>query len=90
MALAPILCGIAPHRASGLIRLRGRNQRDRGLGGEWEKRELLLQVQADCGIVVAEVADGDVLADVQVEIAATSGGHEIPSNSRPMSQWPNS
>ena len=50
--------------ASSLLRLRGRNQRDSGLGGEQEESECLLQVQADRGIVVAEVADGDVLPDV--------------------------
>ena len=61
-------CGFAesdgPHRALSLLRLRGRNQRDGGLGGEQEESECLLQVQTDRGIVVVEVADGDVLPDV--------------------------
>ena len=72
----------SPHRASGLLRLRGRNQRDCDLGGEQEKRERLLQVQADGSIVVVEVADGDVLADVQVEITATGGQYESAGNGR--------
>src|SRR5258708_12449355 len=63
-----------------LLRFRGRNQRDGGLGGEQEERKCLLQVQVDGSIVVVEVADGDVLADVQVEITATGGQYESPAN----------
>jgi hypothetical protein len=62
------------------LRFRGRNQRDGGLGGEQEERKCLLQVQADGSIVVVEVADGDVLADVQVEITTTGGQYESAGN----------
>ncbi len=50
--------------ASSLLCLRGRNQRDGGLGGEQEESECLLQIQVDSGVSVAEIADGDVLPDV--------------------------
>src|SRR5258708_31433171 len=63
-----------------LLRFRGRNQGDGGLGGEQEERKCLLQVQVDGSIVVVEVADGDVLADVQVEITATGGQYESAGN----------
>src|SRR5580693_86682 len=66
--------------ASSLLRLRGRNQRYGGLAGQQEERERLLQIQADGSISMAEITDGDVLADVQVEIAATSGQHESASD----------
>src|SRR6202051_1745421 len=68
--------------ASSLLRLRWRNQRDGGLGGEQEESECLLQVQTDRGIVVVEVPDGDVLADVEVEITATGGQYESAGNGR--------
>src|SRR4029077_2959040 len=66
--------------ASSLLRVRRRNQSDSSLGGKQKESECLLQIQADSGIVVAEVADGNVLADVQVEIAASSGQHERAGN----------
>jgi len=40
------------------------HQSDSGLGREQKESECLLQVQTDRGIVVVEVADGDVLPDV--------------------------
>src|SRR5207247_5530608 len=46
-------------------------QRHSGLCGEQEEGEGLLQVQADDGVRVVEVSDGDILADVQIEVAAT-------------------
>jgi hypothetical protein len=49
---------------SGSLFLRGRSQRDGGFAGEHQKSERLLQIQADSGIGVAEVTDGDVLAEV--------------------------
>jgi hypothetical protein len=52
-----------------------------GLAREQQKSERLLQIQADSGIGVAEITDGDVLADVKVEIAATGGQHESTANS---------
>jgi len=53
-----------PSLASSLLNLRGRSQRDGSLGGEQKERECLLQVQADGGIGVAEITDGNVLTDV--------------------------
>ena len=58
---------------SGRLRLGRRRERDGRLGGEQEECERLLQVEADGGIGVTEIADGDVLTDVQAEIAATGG-----------------
>src|SRR5882762_463162 len=72
----PLTAGLA----SSLVSLRGRSQGHGGLAREQEESERLLQVQADGGIGVAEITDGDVLANVQVEIAATSGQHESASN----------
>src|ERR1700722_11659278 len=63
-----------------LLRLRGRNQRDGSFGSEQKESECLLQVQGDSGIGVAEIADGNILADVQIEIAATGGQHEGAGN----------
>ena len=56
----------------------GRRQRDGGLGREQEKCQRLLQVEAHDAVGVAQITDRDVLADVQVEIAATGGEHEGP------------
>src|SRR5438132_10488195 len=55
------------------LRRRCRRQRYRGLGGKQQKGERLLQVEADGGIGVAEIADREILADMQVEIAASGG-----------------
>src|ERR1700733_1150713 len=66
----------------GFLRLRGRNERDGSFGGKQKESKCLLQVQANDGIRVAEIADGDVLSNVQGEIAATSGEHEGAGNSR--------
>src|SRR5208282_959862 len=65
---------------SSFLPLRGRRQRYGSLGGEKKERECLLQVQANGGIGVAEITDGDVLTDVQVEIAATRSQHECAGN----------
>ena len=66
--------------ASRLLRFRGRKQRHCSLCGEQQERERLLQVQADGVISVAEITDGDVLTDVQIEIAATGSQHECAGN----------
>src|ERR1700729_2202244 len=63
-----------------LLRLRGRNQRDGSFGSEQKESECLLQVQGDSGIGGSEIADGNILADVQIEIAATGGQHEGAGN----------
>src|SRR5258705_13779650 len=63
-------------RMSLRLRLRRWRQRDRGLAGDQKKCERLLQVEAHGGVGVAQIADGDILADMQVEIAAAGGQHE--------------
>src|ERR1700730_8938582 len=65
-------------RASSLPGLRGRSQSHGGLAGEQEESEGLLQIQANRGIGMVEIADGDVLADVKIEIAAAGSQHERP------------
>src|SRR6267378_3141368 len=69
-----------PSRASSRLCVCGRSQGDGSLGGEQEESERLLQIQADGGIGMAEITDGDVLSDVKVEIAATSRQHESASD----------
>ena len=58
-------------RSSRLL-LRGR-EHNRSLAGEHAKGEGLLQIKPDRGIGVREVADRDVLPNVQLEIAASRG-----------------
>src|ERR1700690_1933151 len=53
-----------------------RSQRDGRLGGEQQEREGFLQIKPDRIIGVAQVADRDVLAEVQLEIAATRGHYK--------------
>src|SRR4029453_2027603 len=53
-----------------------RPQRDGGLGCEQQERQRLLEVEAYDAVGVAQIADRNVLPDVQVEIAATRGEHE--------------
>ena len=38
--------------------------------------ERLLQVEAHCGVVMARIADRNILADMQVEITAAGGQNE--------------
>ena len=47
-----------------------------GLGGEQAKGERLLQVEFDGGCRMAEIADGEVLADVEFKVAAARGEHK--------------
>src|SRR5271167_3662302 len=63
-----------------LLRLHRRSQRDGCLSREHQKSERLLQIQADRGIGMHQIANGDVLADMQVEIAATGGHHKSAAN----------
>jgi hypothetical protein len=63
------------HRPSALG-FRRRSERDGGLGSQVQKCERLLEVETHGSIRVAQVANGDVLADVQVKIAAASGDDE--------------
>src|SRR6516164_9606239 len=62
--------------ALGRLLLCRRRQRDGGLGREQQERQRLLEVEAHDAVGVAQIADREVLPDVQVEIAATRGEHE--------------
>src|ERR1700685_2696597 len=57
-----------PGRSGG--RATRRIERDRGFCRQQQERKGLLQVEADGRVGVAQVADGNVLADVQAEVAA--------------------
>src|SRR5512132_114552 len=59
-----------------------RPQRDGGLGCEQQERQRLLEVEAYDAVGVAQIADRNVLPDVQVEIAATRGEHEGTGDGR--------
>lgn len=60
--------------------LRGGRAADRRLAGEHQERQRLLQVQADLGVGVREVADRQVLAQVQAEVAAPGGQHDCAAD----------
>src|SRR6516164_5380563 len=53
-----------------------RRQRDGGFGSEQKESKRLLEVEAHNAIRVIEVANRDVLTDVQIKIAAALGQHE--------------
>ncbi len=57
---------------SNLLPFRQRIQGDGGLAGEQEESKRFLQIQADSGVGMAEITDGNILPDVQFEITATS------------------
>src|ERR1700739_4246380 len=61
--------------ASDFLRLRRgrRRQRDDGFGGEQKEGEGLLQIEAHDAVGMTQIADRDVLADMQIEIAAARG-----------------
>jgi len=71
-----VRCGKSPSLASDRLRVCRSTQCHGSLTAEQEESERLLQVQADGGFGVAEIPDGDILANVQLEIAATCGEHE--------------
>jgi hypothetical protein len=54
----------------------GRRAAHRRFAGEHQERQRLLQVQADLGVGVREVADREVLAEVQAEVAAPGRQHD--------------
>ena len=54
----------------------GRRKCYRGLGRETEKGKGFLEIQADRGIVMVEVANGHIFADVKNEVAASLSGAE--------------
>ncbi len=59
----------------------GRSRRNFSFPGEPEESEILLQIWADRTIGMAEVADGNVLANVQFEVVATSTRTKSAGNS---------
>ena len=54
------------------------DERDHGLGRQHPEGERLVEVEPDAGRVVVQIADGQVLAQAQLEVAAT-GGQQEPS-----------
>ena len=65
--------GVAPSRASNVLCFLVRSQPHRGFRGHQKESEGFLQIQAHRCIGMAEITDGDVLADVQYEITAPRG-----------------
>src|ERR1700756_3710409 len=63
-------------RRSVLLTFRWRSHCDGRFSGEQQEGKRLLQVQADSGVGVVGIADGDILANVQLEIAATRSKHK--------------
>jgi EmrB/QacA subfamily drug resistance transporter len=54
----------------------------RRLAGQHQERQRLLQVQAHLGVGVREIADRQVLAQVQAEVAAPGGQHDRAADRR--------
>src|SRR5580704_6686919 len=75
------LCKQATIRPLALLWLHWWGQRNCRLGREKQKGKRLLQVQCDSRIGVAQIPNGDVLANVQVEIAATGSHHKCALDS---------
>src|SRR5580704_19361773 len=74
-------CDIPPCRQANSARsatlgLQRGSQGNRCLGGEQQECERLLQVESHRSIRVVQITDGDVLANVQVEIAPTGSYHK--------------
>ena len=66
----------APDRgASRRVGLRGRGQSDGGFGRKIEEGKRFLQIKTNVPLRVTQVADGDILADMKVKVAA-AGGHD--------------
>src|SRR6185437_10551610 len=60
-----------------LALLAGRRERDGSLCRQHQEGEGLLKVEPNRGVAVAQIADGDVLADVQREVAAALRHHAL-------------
>ena len=76
-AITGTACSIySPDSVFGRLCSHGRNERDSGLRGEQQKRESLPKIESDSSIAVDQVANGDVLADVQLEIATARGQYK--------------
>ena len=58
------------------VGLGGRGERDGGFGSEVEEGDRFLQIKANVGVSVIQVADGSVLADVKIEVAAAGSDDE--------------
>src|SRR5215510_6114852 len=67
---------------SGRLLVCGRCQRDGRLGREQQERQRLLEVETHDAVGVTQIADRDVLPDVQIEIAASRGEHEGTGDGR--------
>src|SRR6185437_7617030 len=65
-----------------LALLAGRRERDGSLRRQHQEGEGLLKVEPNRGVAVAQIADGDVLADVQREIAAALRHHHAARDRR--------
>src|SRR5271154_7355085 len=74
--LAALSSNAARRCGPGLRRLLRWRQRNRGFAGQDAKNEGLLEIQSHHRIGVAEVADGSVLTDIELEIAAARGQDE--------------
>jgi hypothetical protein len=55
-------------------------QRDRGFRRQQPEGETLLQIQFDLSPGMAEVSDGQVLAEIELEISPPRGKHETAIN----------
>jgi EmrB/QacA subfamily drug resistance transporter len=62
--------------------LSGRRAAHRCLAGQHQERQRLLQVQPDLGVGMRQVADRQVLAEVQAEVAAPGGQHDRAGDRR--------
>src|SRR5262249_17391004 len=62
--------------ALGRLLLCRRRQRDRGLTREQQEGQRLLEIKAHDAVGVAQIADREILPDVQIEITAPRGEHE--------------
>src|SRR5262252_4227204 len=56
--------------------LGGRGERNGGFGGEVQEGEGFLQIKADMSVRVTQVADGNFLADLKIQVAAARSDNE--------------
>ena len=56
--------------------LGGRGERNGGFGGEVQEGEGFLQIKADMSVRVTQVADGNILADLKIQVAAPGSDNE--------------
>ena len=65
-----------------------RREGDRGFAGEQQEGEGFLQIQGDRYVGVGGIADRDVLADMQIEVAAAGGQDKSARNRRCPDDFP--